>query len=571
MTASGSPAMASANALVAGLSKNGLGAVVVSPGSRNAPLIQASALLDIEVVVALDERSAAHHALGMALALKQPVAVCCTSGTAALNHGPALAEAQRVGLPLISLTADRPAGAHNTWQSQTLVQNDIHAQHVSGSFTWDHPEGHVADDLLQKMARTLEQGPIHINCPFDVPLYPAEALQKPLESHPKDVAPSAQDRLTKAAQAPPSWFQSRLEQAVAGGEKVLLLGGTQPAPLSAESLKFWSRFALIAGDTTSGLFAPGIPAISACDRWLNSWQKRGRPATDMAPDLVVTFGAPLVSRRLREALAALDFEHLHMGPSGEAPHAFARAPRPVRCDVNAGIEAGAAALRSTEDGPMDATVAAWHRHWWDQESALRAAHDAAVEAAPWSDLRAHRCLHMALPKAWDLHLGNSTPVRYAQLFEGTGPAHPWSNRGVAGIDGCNSTAVGSALAGRPTTLITGELGFLYDANAFHIQPLPHSLRIAVIHNGGGGIFRWLDGPAKTGLLERHFEWKHATALHPLCALHGLIHQRVKDEAGLQEALKDWWAPSAAPQVLEIVTPGPESAEAYARYMEAVCV
>ena len=155
MTASASPAMASANALAAGLIENGLGAVVVSPGSRNAPLIQAFVKLGTRVVVALDERSAAHHALGMSLALKQPVAACCTSGTAALNHGPALAEAQHVGLPLISLTADRPAGAHQTWQSQTLPQNDMHAMQVSGSYTWDHPEDAAGLAMLTDMARAL--------------------------------------------------------------------------------------------------------------------------------------------------------------------------------------------------------------------------------------------------------------------------------------------------------------------------------------------------------------------------------------------------------------------------------
>ena len=570
MTASGSPALESASALAAGLSKNGLGAVVVSPGSRNAPLIQAFVEIGTPVVVALDERSAAHHAMGMALALQQPVAACCTSGTAALNHGPALAEAHRVGLPLISLTADRPHGAHDTWQSQTLVQDGVHAKQVSGSFIWDHPQGDAGQSMLQDMAQALNQGPIHVNCPFDVPLYPTEKPQQKADSALLRPSQAAGPNWNRDPQAPPDWFRSRLEAAVNSGEKVLLLGGTQPSPLSAETLRSWGRCALIAGDNTSGLFAPDVPAISACDRWLTAWQKSGRPLQEMAPDLVVTFGAPLVSRRLRDALATLDFEHLHLGPSGEAPQAFARPPRAVLCDVGAALEAGAAAFKPANDSTIADDVEAWQRTWWDLEDGLRAAHNAALDAAPWSDLRAHRCLHQALPKGWDLHLGNSTPVRYAQLFEGSDP-HPWSNRGVAGIDGCNSTAVGSALAGRPTALITGELGFLYDANAFHIQPLPKALRIAVIHNGGGGIFRWIDGPAETGLLESHFEWQHSTDLRPLCELHGLIHQRIHNEAELQAALRNWWAPSPAPQVLEILTPGAESATAYARYMEAVCV
>jgi 2-succinyl-5-enolpyruvyl-6-hydroxy-3-cyclohexene-1-carboxylate synthase len=125
------------------------------------------------------------------------------------------------------------------------------------------------------------------------------------------------------------------------------------------------------------------------------------------------------------------------------------------------------------------------------------------------------------------------------------------------------------MAGQRVTLITGELGFLYDANAFHLQPLPADLRIAVIHNGGGGIFRWLDGPERTGLGPSHFEWQHDTELRPLCDLHGLIHDRVEDEDSLKSALMDWWSPAEAPKVLEIVTPSEESATAYFRYMEAV--
>ena len=122
-------AIESAQILVEGLIQHGLAGAVVSPGSRNAPLLQALDNAGVPCKVALDERSAAHHALGMACALNAPVVVCCTSGTAALNHGPALAEAFKVGLPLISLTADRPPGAQDQWESQTLQQFGVHAPH----------------------------------------------------------------------------------------------------------------------------------------------------------------------------------------------------------------------------------------------------------------------------------------------------------------------------------------------------------------------------------------------------------------------------------------------------------
>ncbi|MCH1582161.1 MAG: 2-succinyl-5-enolpyruvyl-6-hydroxy-3-cyclohexene-1-carboxylic-acid synthase [Flavobacteriales bacterium] len=566
MSATETPAIASALQLVAGLRDAGMAAAVVSPGSRNAPLIQAFATLGIRTVVALDERSAAHHALGLALTLKQPVAVCCTSGTAALNHGPGLAEAHRSGLPLISLTADRPAGADGEWQSQTLAQDGVHTPHVRASFTWDAPLQADGQTLLEGMTAALSCGPIHVNCPFEEPLYAAASASAgdPAPTHPAEPGQWNGDQSEV-----PLWFSARMEQAARQGERVLLLGGTHPWSLPTPALKIWGTFAALVGDTTSGLCAPGMTTLTACDRWLSAVNASGRPWADFAPDLVVSFGAPLLSRRLRGALAQTAPEHLHIDPGGSAPAAFSATARNVSCSVQAALETGARAFTDTSPARSNSEGQPWHTSWWDFECTVRERHPSALQPAPWSDLIAHQLLHAALPKGWGLHLGNSTPVRYAQLFERRGDRHPWSNRGVAGIDGCNATAVGAALAGQPTTLITGELGFLYDANAFHIHPQPDNLRIAVIHNGGGGIFRWLEGPERTGLAESHFEWQHHTELRPLCDLHGLIHERVTNAKGLKAALEDWWEPSVAGKVLEIVTPGPESAEVYKRYMAAV--
>ena len=557
--------MASAARLAAGLAQRGLGGIVFSPGSRNAPLIQAFSPLGLPSAVALDERSAAHHALGMAQALGQPVAVSCTSGTASLHHGPALAEAHRVGLPLVSLTADRPAGAHDEWQSQTMVQAGIHATHVRADFIWDCPSDAAAVGLLDDMASAWAHGPIHVNCPFDTPLYPDAAHPQAASGTPETAAPLAS---RPADNGDATVLIERLGQAIQKSERILLLGGTQPAPLNPIDLRAWAKCAVLAGDSTSGMALDGLPVITACDRWLAAWEASGKPWEDARPDLIVTFGAPLLSRKLRAALAQGGPDHFHIDAGGGAPQAFGDHGHNVPCNLSHALSAGAARFAAST-GDMAAETAAWTRAWWETETRLRDNHAATWSGAPWSDLQAHGILHAAHPADWRLHLGNSTPVRYAQLFAGRSEGHPWSNRGVAGIDGCTSTALGSALAGFPTTLITGELGFLYDANAFHIHPLPSNLRVAVIHNGGGGIFRWLDGPERTGLAASHFEWQHGTELRPLCDLHGLIHEQVQDAEGLKAALRDWWAPSDAPKVLEVTTPGGESAAAYLRYMQAV--
>jgi len=553
-------ALLAARRLVSGLLQQGLAGAVVSPGSRNAPLMQAFRDAGVHHVVSLDERSAAHHALGMALSLGRPVAVCCTSGTAAINHGPALAEAHRVGLPLISLTADRPAGAADQWESQTLEQNRLHDLHVRASFTWTK-EGD--DGMLDRMRSALSVGPIHINCPFDEPLYPAESGASETET--PALSGIGQTATSGMNLSLPQPVLDRLERALAEQQRILLLCGTQPLPLDAARLDGWTRSAVVAADSTSGMGAVN-QTIVAVDRWMRRWTASGIPWEDMKPDLVIGFGAPLLSKSLRNALRTAAVDHIHIEAGGRFPTAFGNAPLGVAMPIPDALYA--LSDRLAQHTPSD-PVKAWQWRWHHLESKAEAAHGPAVSAAPWSDLQVHAALHEAMPHDWDVHLANSTPVRYAQLFHRPDRNPPWSNRGVAGIDGCTSTAVGAVLAGRRTTLITGDLGFLYDANAFHVHPLPAELRVAVIHNGGGGVFRWLDGPQRTGLLESHFEMRHGLELRSVCDLHGLEHQRVTGMDELREALADWWSPSDVPRVLEIATPPEASAEAHRAYMETV--
>ena len=553
-------ALLAARRLVSGLLQQGLAGAVVSPGSRNAPLMQALCDAGVHHVVSLDERAAAHHALGMALALGRPVAVCCTSGTAAINHGPALAEADRVGLPLISLTADRPAGAADQWESQTLEQNRLHDLHVRASFTWT---GVDEDGMLDRMRTALTAGPIHINCPFDEPLYPAASGG--LDVQPSGLGAAGAAAADGAASALPQPVLDRIGQALSNQERILLLCGTQPLPLDAARLNGWTRSAVVAADSTSRMGAVN-QTIVAVDRWMRRWTASGIPWEDMKPDVVIGFGAPLLSKSLRNQLRKAAVDHIHIEAGGRFPSAFGSAPLGVAKSIPDALYA--LSDRLDQHAPSD-PVKAWQWRWRHLEAKADAAHGPAVKAAPWSDLQVHAALHEAMPGDWDVHLANSTPVRYAQLFHRPDRTPPWSNRGVAGIDGCTSTAVGAALAGRRTTLITGDLGFLYDANAFHVHPLPAELRVAVIHNGGGGVFRWLDGPQRTGLLESHFEMRHGLELRSVCDLHGLEHQRVTSLDALREALADWWSPSDVPRVLEIATPPEASAEAHRAYMEAV--
>lgn len=558
-------AIESAQILVEGLIQHGLAGAVVSPGSRNAPLLQALDNAGVPCKVALDERSAAHHALGMACALNAPVVVCCTSGTAALNHGPALAEAFKVGLPLISLTADRPPGAQDQWESQTLQQFGVHAPHVRADFQWLPELQHQNDAFFSDVDLALQSGPVHINCPFSEPLYPkGTAVAKSTTTW--SARPGFDSKPSKAQIDVENHFATRVSDAIKNGQRILLLGGTQPQSLSIDTLKVWGQLSVITGDSTSGL-GRSPSAIVATDRWMRGWALSHLAWDTIKPDVVVSFGAPLLSKSMRQALRNAPFEHLHIDVSGQAPSAFGSAAECLATTVPRALNAVALHVSASQIQAPPKTMA-WQQLWTGLANQLEKAHPSALNAAPWSDLKAHAVLHRHAPENWTLHLGNSTPVRYAQLFHRP-EIQTWSNRGVAGIDGCSSTAVGAAMAGQKVTLITGDLGFLYDANAFFVHPLPSHLRIAVIHNGGGGVFRWLDGPQRTGMLNTHFEMQHDTPLRSFCDLHGLEHERVTSEAALTQALKDWWMDAETPRVLEISTPSEESAEAYKAYMAAV--
>ena len=318
---------------------------------------------------------------------------------------------------------------------------------------------------------------------------------------------------------------------------------------------FWRETARVASALTP---RPLWPSIGGCGDGTDSGIQPPCPSRPRGH-----VWRPLLSKALRHALRAHQVEQIHLDAGGRQPRAFGGDGSGFTLPIGPALEAAAHATKPGSGAPE------WRSDWIELETRLRHAHGGALAAAPWGDLTVHARLHAALPSQTHLHLANSTPVRYAQLFHDAQRPQPWSNRGVAGIDGCSSTAVGAALAGHRVTLISGDLGFLYDANAFHVHPLPATLRIAVIHNGGGGVFRWLPGPIKTGLLPTHFEMRHGLELRSVCDLHGLEHQRVESMAELEAVLEHWWSESEVPRVMEIATPPEQSAEAHAAYMERV--
>jgi 2-succinyl-5-enolpyruvyl-6-hydroxy-3-cyclohexene-1-carboxylate synthase len=604
--------------LVQTLAEHGLRDAVISPGSRNAPLVIALHLDPrIRITVATDERSAAHIALGMALATRRPAAAVTTSGTAAVNHGPALAEAFHARVPLISLTADRPVASRDRGHGQTARQAHLFAPHVLLSLDLDEHDLPAAAEAARRAIAASRHGPVHLNVPLSEPLYALEddggfAAGNQIEvedggfaaatrtAHPADAgtAPGSPAGPIDAQTAPtsnpnpnpnpnpnlnlnlapnpnpnlapnpnPNLNPNLVPQpqshspfpdllCESPGMAVCVIVGALPPRTDGAWEDLGERLSQGAGVLAERWSVVCGEAVEAsADRWVAAWGREFNGCGGV-PDVVVTAGGPPMSRVLREAVTGWGVPHVHIGNDGPAWDVFGSLEAHWAVDPWEGLAELAEML---EPGGRFAG------EWEVARVRMEAAHREAAEAAPWSDLQAVARLAEEVKEGEVVHAANSTSARYVQLFDwNAGRVH--ANRGVAGIDGCVSTAVGDALMhlDRLVWLLTGDLAMLYDSNGLLVSPFPSNLRIVVVNNGGGNIFRWLPGPAQVGLLEPYFEAGTGRSFAQVAALHGLEYLRAADDRSCADALAQLRT-LGRPALLEVVTDGVESAAAYRAY------
>ena len=542
--------------LAAVLAEQGVRHAVVSPGSRNAPLVIAlHHQPDIDVRVSIDERAAAHHALGLALATWTPVPVVCTSGTAALNHGPALAEAFHARIPLLSITADRPAEVIGRGHGQTLNQAGVHAMHTVHHDVLDESTMDV-DTLAAKARHAMRKalhggpgqsaGPVHLNVPFEEPLYDlARAIAVPTSV--KTAPDSASDGADLKV---PEDLRGALNEG-----KVLVVAGPRPAAVHRTphaTLKV--NLPCLA---ERGAYVEGPLVTHGGERLLHD----GQWPDALKPEAVITLGLPPMSKALRAALG--DVPHWHVGTDLEGEGSGWDIWATLQGEVSAAV--------------LSAPTTHEAEEVWTRAQALLTRVDSAQQPE-WSDLSAWKTL-VDTWRSWGqetrpnaLHVANSASARYAQwsnLGEALGPDNVFhANRGVAGIDGCTSTAVGWAAAtGKATWMVIGDVAFHYDANALLTDPVPSELRIVVMNNGGGGIFRWLPGTQHPELFERHFETPPNRTVEAQAKAMGATHFLATNEAELREALSEV-VHTSGPTVLEVRTPSAQSAAVLTDYLAA---
>ena len=537
--------------LVAICAAQGIRQVVLSPGSRCAPLTLAFARHpEMEVRTIADERAAAFIALGLAQQLKEPVVLVCTSGSAALNYYPAVAEAFFQQIPLLVLTADRPPEWVDQWDGQTIFQEEVYGKHVKKSFrfpdSFAHPDqvrhGHRISNEAILVCRQFPAGPVHLNIPLREPFYPEEGELFHFPKHPPVV------RLEPSEVRLGEMALEKLKSELANFQRILLVPGQQasnPSLLALIERLAQNQQVVVVADTLSNLQGKGT--ITLHDHWLG----REELHAALAPDLVISFGKSIISKSLKLFLRKQDLQHWHIQPDGQAKDTYAGLTRILGSDPFAFLT-----WLSTHLPPMESDYAP---RWQLLEEQIASSLPLALKEVDFGEYSAVKQVLEALPANGQLHVANSMAIRYVN-FLGRRTQEICCNRGTSGIDGSNSTAVGASLISQaPVTLLTGDMAFFYDRNAFwHNYPMPN-LRVIVLNNQGGGIFRLIDGPARQPELEEFFETKQALSAKSLAEEYGFGYASVMTSEQLESALLKFYEPSLQPKIIEIISDSPRNA------------
>lgn len=523
---------------------------VLSPGSRNAPLIVSfNRHPKITPYVINDERSAAFIALGMAQKTKLPVVLAATSGSAAYNYAPAVAEAYFQQIPLIIFTADRPPEWIDQRDGQTIYQQNIFGDHVKKFFqcpvdienndaAW-HLERIISDAI--NLAEDGAKGPVHINIPFRDPFYPNQKAEQNYNSA-KTILKSKSKRqlsTTDLADLMNEWSSLKNRLIVVGQNNL----STELLPVLG-ILKAKKHVPVI-GDIISN--AHPIPElIKSHDVFIDSLDEKSLKS--LKPDLLITFGKSVLSKGLKTYLRNHKPEaHWHIQEDGMVADTFQSltriipiAPKEFLTSLNE------MALKSHFE---------YSQKWLKYQNISRNFVDEFLSKEIFNEFSALGTILSNLPLKCDIHLSNSMAVRYASII---GLSHTnrkieiFCNRGTSGIDGSTSTALGSALKAKSETLlITGDMAFFYDRNAFWHHHIPKNFHIIVLNNHGGGIFDLIEGPNKLPEKEEFFITKQKLKANNLAKEFGLKYYHCDSTDGLSECLNDFWVQDGKTKILEI--------------------
>lgn len=562
--------------------------VIISPGSRNAPLtIEFTHNNFFNCYSIVDERCAAFFALGIAQQTQMPVVLVCTSGSALLNYYPAIAEAFYSTIPIVVVSADRPKHLIDVGDGQTIKQKEVYANHVlySANLKLDlkdedtksqKEELPIFKNIENKLERFiglqndiqnfnetevhkaltiahLQSGPVHINCPFEEPLYQSDEMPDinikslRLESKQEHID---KDQLNDCLDV---WQKSK--------KKLILVGVLQPNAIEEKWLDALAKdnSVIVFTETTSNLHHSDI--FSEIDKVIAPLNTEEFKA--LQPDLLITFGGLVISKKMKTFLRKFQpQQHWHIGLHCANDTFFC---------LNKHIELSPNTFLSTIlPQAIVQAKSSYKPYWLKIREYRREQHQHYLETIPFSDFSVFDTILKTLPNQSKLQVGNSSAIRYTQLFQLHKTVKVFCNRGTSGIDGSTSTAIGAAITSKePTICVTGDLSFFYDSNALWNNYIPNNFRIIVVNNSGGGIFRILPGHKNTKTFDIFFETKHQLTAKQLSVMFGFEYQSAQNQKELNSALKSFYDDASQPKLLEIFTPSKENDKILLEYFEFI--
>ena len=578
-----------AQTTVALCAAKGIHHIVISPGSRNAPLTIGFTENPIfKCYSIVDERCAGFFALGLAQQLRKPVALVCTSGSAVLNYYPAISEAFYSDIPLVVLSADRPKYRIDIGDGQTIRQDHVFDRHILGSYNLRQDTSHASEQILAKEKHDLppfitlssliemqegiqrnnekdlndafnlaiaQQGPVHVNIPFEEPLY--EVVKEPTVLSANIPAPTSDATIDETEIAAMSTLWNTAEK------KMILVGVNHPEELDMAHINALAEDAslIVFTETTSNLhhehFFPSIDKLIAP---LEKLADSDRYFEELQPDLLLTFGGMIISKKVKAFLRKFQpKEHWHVDEK-KAYDTYFCLQKFIQVSPNAFFNAFLPHVQSKKKG--------YQQHWLQVMNSRRKLHEAYLAQLPFSDFKVFERLLQSIPDHYQLQLGNSSTVRYVQLFDVNPTLKQYCNRGTSGIDGSTSTAIGASLAtSAPTLLISGDLSFLYDSNALWNAHVRNDFKIVIINNGGGGIFRILPGNKDSENFDTYFETTHQLTAKHLALAYGFGYACANNEDELHERLETFFSDHTKPSILEVFTPRTENDKYLLDYFE----
>ena len=535
------------------LQQYGIADVVISPGSRNAPLaIHFSEIDSFNCYSIVDERSAAFVAMGMAKSEKKPVAITCTSGSAVVNYYPAVTEAFYQNIPLLVLTADRPTDFVDIFDGQTIRQKDVFHQHSYGDFQLLEDSVENAEDInfdIIKKAIELcfeKQGPVHINIPLEEPLY---ELVSELPTFPTVEKTIKHKDYEIPSNLIADWHTS---------QRIMLLVGTRDYSPELENQLTQlvkNHSVVVLSEANSNLYHEKF--FRHIDRYIFNFTEEDYKT--YAPDLLITVGQNVVSKKVKQFLrSARPKQHWHLDEIWQPDTYFSLTEK---------IEVKPEVFFSKLLKFINLEPRPYFNLWDVLRDKKDAKHQQFLNTVEFSDFYFFNKAAQTVPENYNIHFSNSSGIRYAQLFD-FGKRKMYCNRGTSGIDGSTSTAMGFAIKNaNPTLLITGDLSFFYDINGLWNQYIPPFVRIMIFNNGEGNIFKIIPGPgnANPNTLDEFIATKHRKNAEYLAKHFGFSYIKVEDELTLDRVLENFFKPDAQPKILEVNTYGKNSADVQKAY------